>query len=222
MVTKVLVTGFEPFGGEQINPAQMVLSQLQSPIYNAKFVQAGVSLHTKVLPVVYRDCIEHCQHEIDLLKPDIVLMLGQAAGRDKISFEKVAINHDDYRIPDNQGNQPIDEPVVMEAPAAYFTTLPIKAMALHVSSAGIPAEISYSAGTFVCNHLFYGISHYLANFHEKKIRCDFVHIPLLPEQQQEPTQPSMPITDMVEGIFEAIICAASQRHDLKVTAGTIS
>ncbi|PSW21496.1 pyroglutamyl-peptidase I [Photobacterium sanctipauli] len=221
MAKKVLVTGFEAFGGESINPTERILQQLLSEEWLTKFEAVGISLYTQLLPVVRYESLKICKQKIEAVNPDIVLMLGQAAGRDKISFEKVAINHDDFRIPDNNGNQPIDEPIIDGGQEAFFSALPLKAMTKALNQADIPAEISYTAGTFVCNHLFYGISHYLATEHPGSARCDFVHVPLLPQQRQCDSQPCMPLADMVKGLYEALACAAHQQRDLKITAGTI-
>ncbi|MDF5484862.1 pyroglutamyl-peptidase I, partial [Vibrio parahaemolyticus] len=170
---KVLITGFEPFGGDAINPALEAVKQLE-----AAAIKGGVIV-TCPVPVVRYDSVKVVIEAIEAHQPDCVITVGQAAGRSAITPERVAINVDDFRIPDNVGYQPIDEPVVADGPDAYFSTLPIKRIVQTLQKQGIPSQISNSAGTFVCNHLFYGIQHYLK---DKPIRHGFVHIPLLPEQ----------------------------------------
>ncbi|MBY5944134.1 pyroglutamyl-peptidase I [Photobacterium rosenbergii] len=228
-MARVLVTGFEAFGGQAINPTALIVEQLQTLEVQQKMEQGGVVLQSCLLPVVQGDSVKSCIQAIEALKPDIVFMLGQASGRENISFEKVAINLDDFRIPDNAGNQPVDQPVVDKGPAAYFTQLPIKTLMLALKQQGVGADISYSAGTFVCNHLFYGISHYLMTQVHSNAQCDFIHVPLLPEQVAAEQQitgnrslPSMPLEAMVEGIVHAIITAASFPSEQQVPAGTIN
>ncbi|MGR5061309.1 pyroglutamyl-peptidase I [Photobacterium sp. DNB22_13_2] len=231
-MARVLVTGFEAFGGQASNPTESIVEQLQTDVIKLRMEQAGVTLKTRLLPVVKGQSVSTCTQAIESFRPEIVIMMGQASGRQAISFEKVAINLDDFRIPDNAGNQPIDQPVVESGPAAYFTQLPIKTMMKALLDKGIKAEISYSAGTFVCNHLFYGVSHYLYEQHEQQASnamCDFIHVPLLPEQVEVELQttgsvslPSMPLENMVEGIVVAIMCAASFPLEQRVTAGTIN
>lgn len=231
-MTRVLVTGFEPFGGQAINPTALIVEQLQSEVIQRKIKAVDIEVEVSLLPVVRGGSVDRCIQVVEHFQPDIVLMLGQASGRSAISFEKVAINLDDFRIPDNAGNQPIDLPVAESGPAAYFTPLPIKTMMKALAEKGVEAEISYSAGTFVCNHLFYGISHYLAVKNQQQAKnamCDFIHVPLLPEQVDSEQQitgsaslPSMPLETMVEGIVAAIMCAASFPPEQQVTAGTIN
>ncbi|MDV5168496.1 pyroglutamyl-peptidase I [Photobacterium rosenbergii] len=228
-MTRVLVTGFEAFGGQAINPTALIIDQLQTDVFQQTMKQAGVVLKTALLPVVKGESVNHCIDAIESFQPDIVLMLGQASGRANISFEKVAINLDDFRIPDNAGNQPIDQPVVDAGPAAYFTQLPVKTLMQALKQQGVGAEISYSAGTFVCNHLFYGISHYLATQTRLSSMCDFIHVPLLPEQIEAELQitdnqslPSMPLETMVEGIACAIVTATSFPSEQQISAGTIN
>ena len=147
----------------------------------------------------------------------LILAVGQAGGRLEITPERVAINVDDFRIPDNGGFQPVDEPIVAGAPAAYWSTLPIKAMVMAMRGAGIPASVSNSAGTFVCNHLFYGLMHHLAQ-HGNKIRGGFVHIPYLPEQAARlGGQPSMAVETIVKGLEVAL--NAAMAHETDIAAG---
>lgn len=214
-MAKILVTGFEPFGGEPINPALEAVKQL-----NGKFI-AGHQIVTKAVPVVREKSIAAIIENIKAEQPYLVLAIGQAGGRPDITVERVAINMDDFRIEDNEGNQPIDEPIAAAGPTAYWSTLPIKAMVEKMRLGGIPASISNTAGTFVCNHLFYGLMHHLAN-HGNKIRGGFVHIPYLPEQAaRNPGQPSMGLDTIVQGLTLALEAALSTEEDYKLGAGKI-
>ncbi|MDW2100494.1 pyroglutamyl-peptidase I [Vibrio sp. 1580] len=209
---KVLITGFEPFGGDAINPALEAVKQLE-----AVAIKGGVIV-TCPVPVVRYDSVKVVIEAIEAHQPDCVITVGQAAGRGAITPERVAINVDDFRIPDNAGHQPIDEPVVADGPDAYFSTLPIKRIVQTLQKQGIPSQISNSAGTFVCNHLFYGIQHYLK---DKPVRHGFVHIPLLPEQAVDGSQPSMSLEMIVEGLrLVAQVCIANE-NDILVSGGSI-
>lgn len=151
----VLITGFEPFGGETVNPSREVVSGLDNAII------AGCRVVARQLPCVFGESLAVLNSAIDTLSPSLVLAVGQAGGRTDITVERVAINVDDARIADNRGQQPVDEPIVADGPAAWFSTLPIKAMVAAMRSAGIPASVSQTAGTFVCNHVMYGLLHKL-------------------------------------------------------------
>ena len=212
---KILVTGFSPFGGDLINPALEAVKVL-----NGRTID-GIELITREVPVVRQAAIEAIASHIKEIDPFIVLAVGQAGGRMEITPERVAINVDDYRIKDNGGNQPVDESVVPDGPTAYWSTLPIKAMAAAMRSGGIPASVSNSAGTFVCNHLFYGLMHLLAQ--EGNIRRGgFVHIPYLPEQAaRNPIQPSMALETIVRGLELALEAAITSVEDIKETGGKI-
>ncbi|EDP60606.1 pyroglutamyl-peptidase I [Vibrio sp. AND4] len=209
---KVLIAGFEPFGGESINPALEAVKRL-----DGRKLDGGEVVICQV-PVVRYESIDKVVRAIERYQPDIVITVGQGAGRAAITPERVAINVDDFRIPDNAGNQPIDEPVIPDAPDAYFTTLPIKAITRALQKVSIPCHVSNTAGTFVCNHLFYGIGHYLRY---RTIRHGFVHIPLLPEQNVLGIQPTMSLDVIVEGL--AILAQATIDHesDIAVAAGQI-
>lgn len=212
---KVLVTGFEPFGGEAINPALEAVQRL------AGLEIDGVKIHVRVLPVVRQKSIDVLVDALRQLKPELVLAIGQAGGRSELSLERVAINVDDYRIPDNEGLQPIDEPVVVGGPAAYWSTLPLKAMVAAARQAGIPAGVSNTAGTFVCNHLFYGLMNFLEQS-APQVRAGFVHIPYLPEQAARQTgQPSMAVGTIVQGLKIFIETALVTKQDLCQSGGTI-
>ena len=211
---KVLITGFEPFGGDRINPALEAIKQLDG------ISLTGGCIVTCQVPVVRFEAIAAVQNAIEQHQPDVVLAIGQAAGRAGITPERVAINVDDFRIADNSGLQVIDEAINPEGPAAYFSTLPIKAMVAALRDAQIPAQVSNSAGTFVCNHLFYGLMDYIA-IKQCDIRCGFIHIPLLPEQAQDGELASMPLNLIVQGLTIAAQTALDCANDIKVNGGAI-
>ena len=210
---KILVTGFDPFGGESINPASEAVKLLPADIAGAKIVPL-------IVPTVFYHSIEVIKDAIEKHNPDVILSIGQAGGRAAITVERIGINVDDARIADNIGQQMIDEPVVKEGPAAYFSTLPIKAMVKAINDAGIHASVSNTAGTFVCNHVMYGVLHLCATQYPNK-RAGFVHIPFLPEQTIDKSQyPSMPLNEIVKGLTMAIEAIASYQQDISVTGGT--
>jgi pyroglutamyl-peptidase len=193
----VLLTGFAPFGGETINPSWEVARALDGERV------AGHRVAARELPCCFGEAADVLRAHLNTLQPRAVLALGQAAGRCDFSIERVAINVDDARIPDNAGGQPIDTPVAAEGPAAYFATWPIKAMVAGLRSAGLPASVSNSAGTFVCNHVFYALMHGLRD--QPSVRAGFMHLPLLPEQAaRAPGQPSLPLEVMVRGVRAAL------------------
>lgn len=208
----ILVSGFEPFGGESVNPSAQVAEALHGRTID------GVPVVGVVLPCVFGAAIDALQRALDEQRPRLVLALGQAAGRSGFSLERVAINVDDARIPDNAGAQPIDSPVVRGAPAAHFTTLPVKAMVAALREAGHPAELSNSAGTFVCNHVFYGLQHALRR--RRSARSGFMHLPLLPEQAHA-GQPSLTLSTMVDGVALSLAVALRTANDLHASEGTI-
>ncbi|MEX3170926.1 pyroglutamyl-peptidase I [Serratia quinivorans] len=209
---KVLITGFEPFGGERVNPSWEVVKQLND------MELAGARIIARQLPCVFGAALEALNAAIDEVQPVMVLAIGQAGGRTDITIERVAINVDDARIPDNQGQQPIDEPIVESGPAAYFSTLPIKAMVDSMREAGIPASVSQTAGTYVCNHVMYGLLHRLNS--QQAIKGGFIHIPYLPEQAAaHPGAPSMAATTVLFALELAISIALQVEHDLKVVGG---
>lgn len=215
-MTKVLVTGFDPFGGEPINPAWESVKEL------AKIESDQYKVEVRQIPTVFDKSIEHLYAAIEETKPDIVLCIGQAGGRGDLSIERVAINVNDARIADNEGNQPIDTPIVEHGPAAYWSTLPIKSMVHELQQQGIPASISQTAGTYVCNHVFYGLMHYAAE-NKAAIRGGFIHIPYLPEQAaRQSGQPSMALETIVKGLRVAIEAVISHDQDMVVSGGQIS
>lgn len=210
----ILLTGFEPFGGETVNPAWEIARALDGQMIDDARIVA------RQLPCVFGLALGTLATAMAETRPLLVLALGQAAGRCDLSIERVAINVDDARIPDNAGAQPVDRPVLAGAPAAYFSTLPIKAMVAGLREAGHPASVSQSAGTFVCNHVFYGLQHQLAG---SGVRSGFMHIPYLPEQAaRHPGQPSLPLTTLIDGTRLALQLALRTEQDLVAQGGTIS
>ena len=194
---KILVTGFDPFDGEKINPAIEAVKRLPDTIKNAEIIKLEI-------PTAFNKCAEIVEKKIAEEKPDYVLNIGQAGGRAAITPERVAININDGQIPDNDGYRPLGEAIREDGDAAYFTQLPIRAEVKAVRDAGLPAEISNTAGTYVCNHIFYQVQYMRA----KKfpyIKAGFIHIPFLPEQiVNRPNMPSMSLTDIVHGLTAAI------------------
>jgi len=212
---RALVTGFEPFGGDGVNPSLEALDRLGSRV-------GPLDLATRALPVVYGAALSVLRETIAAVEPDIVLCTGLAGGRTELSLERLAINVDDARIPDNEGNRPIDRPVVAGAPAAYFATLPIKAAVAALREAGLPAAVSNSAGTFLCNHVFYGVMHAAATG-PRRFRAGFLHVPYLPGQAaRQPGTPSMALEQIVEGIEIVLAVAAARADDLAVSEGALS
>lgn len=185
---KILLTGFEPFHKSHLNPSEEIVKRIKHPNLIAK----------EVLPVTFGEAATRLTALIDQHKPTAVLALGQAEGRSQITPERVAINLDDARIADNAGNAPREEKISSDGPDAYFTTLPIGKIIERLDASSIPAAISLSAGTFVCNHIFYLMQRHCF---EKEIRSGFIHLPLMDEQASEfPGLPTMKIEDMVRGI----------------------
>ena len=202
---KLLITGFQPFDGESVNPALEVAKGLQGKTIN------GYEVIAREIPVVRFEALKAVQAAIEELQPNAVITIGQAGGRPDITVERVGINIDDFRIPDNKGNQPIDEPVVTGGPVAYWATLPIKKMVANVKAQGIPASVSNSAGTYVCNHLLYGLLHYLTTQGKTAIPAGFIHIPYLPEQMavrsgKDAQVATMSLDTLLKG-FEVMIAA---------------
>lgn len=209
---KILVTGFDPFGGEVINPAIETVKRLPDTISGAKIIKLEI-------PTICHQSLRVIDEAIARYDPDVVLSVGQAGGRPDITVERVGINVDDCRIPDNAGNQIVDEPIYADGPAAYFVTVPIKAMVQRIRERNIPASVSNTAGTFVCNHVTYGVCHLLAVKYPGK-RSGFIHIPFLPQQAvDKKNMPSMSQDMMVEAITAAIEAVVDTEKDIKVTGG---
>ena len=186
-MTKVLLTGFEPFGKATLNPSGEIVKQI-----------SGDNIVTAILPVAYAQSAERLMALIAEHKPDVVICLGQAEGRTHVSPERIAINLDDARLADNEGVIRNDVPIIAGGPVAYESTLPIKEIVKAVNDAGVPAAVSLSAGAFLCNHVFY-----VAQDHFKgtKVRSGFVHVPLMDEQAGEfPGLPTMPLDQMVKAV----------------------
>ncbi|HQT68268.1 MAG: pyroglutamyl-peptidase I [Rhodospirillales bacterium 20-60-12] len=210
---RVLITGFEPFGGESVNPSAMLMPAL------ANLTIAGLSISTLALPVSFDEIPVLLERTISRVKPQVVLGFGLAGGRPAISIERVAINVIDARIPDNAGSRPVDKPVVPHGPAAYFSTVPIKAMLIGLREIGIPVTVSQSAGTFVCNAHFYLIRH-LASTRFPGIRCGFIHVPYLPEMAAgHAGAPSMSLTVMQRAAVTLLETIRDVRQDIDLTAG---
>ncbi|MFP8833427.1 pyroglutamyl-peptidase I [Hydrogenophaga sp. XSHU_21] len=200
----VLLTGFDAFGGASLNPSWLAVQALHGRrVLGHKVVAAQ-------LPTVFDQSLNALNALLKAHSPALVICMGQAGGRRAVSLERVAINVNDAPIADNAGAIPVDTPVKQGAPVAYFTTLPIKAMLATLQQAGLPAEVSQTAGTFVCNHVFYGLMHALATRPAlRHTRGGFVHVPWLPEQGS----PSMPLDDMVQALRLAVRCALQVRQD---------
>lgn len=211
---KVLITGFDPFGGEKINPAWEAVKGIKDTIEGAKIIKLEI-------PTVFNKSIEKVKEAMELEKPDIVLCIGQAGGRYDMTVERVAINVDDARIEDNEGNQPIDIPVFEDGENAYFSNLPIKAMVEEIKGQGIPSSISNSAGTFVCNHIMYGVLYHI-NKTYKNMRGGFIHVPFINEQVlDKKNQPYMPVEHISKALEAAIKAAVINNEDIKKSGGAI-
>jgi pyroglutamyl-peptidase len=207
---RALVTGFEPFEGDRINPSSEALTHLPPTL-------GELDVQTHVLPCVFGQALTVLREAVAAASPDIVLCVGLAGGRAELSLERVALNVDDARIADNAGNRPVDTPIVAGGPPAYFTLLPIKAAVAELRRAGLPAGVSNSAGTFVCNHVFYGLMHLAA---EAGFRGGFLHVPYLPVQAaRHPGTPSMALAHLVRGIEIILTVAAGRTEDIAVSEG---
>ena len=213
---KILVTGFDPFGEEMINPAIEAVKELPNRI-------AGVDIIKLEIPTIFYKSAEIVEQVLKEKEPNYVLHIGQAGGRPDLTPERIAINLDDARIPDNMGQQPIDEPIIHKGEPAYFSQLPIKAMVSYMKSEGIPASISNTAGTFVCNHIMYQTLHQTQTKYQG-VKAGFIHIPFLPEQVvNKPGVPSLPLNQIVKGIEASIraIIDYDGKTDLKIVGGKI-
>jgi len=210
---KILVTGFDPFGGEKINPAIESVKLLPHKISGCEVVKLEI-------PTVVFKSLKLIDETIAREKPDFVLSIGQAGGRADITVERIGINCDDCRITDNEGNQPIDTKVFEDGPDAYFVNLPIKAMVKNIQDANIPASVSNTAGTFICNHVCYGVRH-ICTTKYPKVKSGFIHIPFLPEQViDKRNMPSMELNTMVNAITKAIEAIVNNPNDIVYTQGT--
>ena len=211
---KILVTGFDPFGGEPINPAIESVKRLPDNIAGAEIIKLEI-------PTVRKKSLEKIEKAINEYNPDVILSIGQAGGRFDISIERVGINLDDFRIPDNEGNQIIDEPVFPDGENSYFVKLPVKAMVQNVQKNNIPASVSYTAGTFVCNHVLYGVMYLIEKKYKGK-KSGFIHIPFLPQQVVDKRNtPSMELNTIVKGLTAAIEAIVKNNEDIKEVGGTV-
>ena len=211
----VLVLGFEPFGGDAVNPSAEVARRLDGEM------SGGHRVVGDLLPVAFADAPDVLAQLLDRHAPELVIALGLAGGRAEISLERVAINLIDARIPDNAGLQPIDSEVLKGGPGAYFSSLPLKSIQTRLQALGLPAELSLSAGTFVCNQVFYWLGHLLATEHEG-VRGGFVHLPWLPEQADRYAgAASLPLESMLLAVRNIIDCALQNPTDSKLVGGTL-
>ncbi len=209
---KILVTGFDPFGGEKINPAIESVKKLPDTILGAEIIKLEI-------PTVCHQSLKVIDEAMKKHDPDVILSIGQAGGRYDITVERIGVNIDDCRIPDNAGQQIIDEPVYIDGPDAYFVNIPIKAMVAKIQEHHIPASVSNSAGTFVCNHVTYGVRHLIETKYPGK-RSGFIHIPFLPQQViDKKEKASMSLETIVEGLIAAIEAIIENDTDIKVTGG---
>ncbi len=216
----ILLTGFEPFGGDTLNASWEAVRALDG------WRTGDVVVHGRCLPCVFGDALAELDRLIDALKPQLVIAVGEAGGRADITPERVAINIDDARIACNAGREPIDRPVIEGGPPAYFSTLPIKAIVRELRAAGIPASVSNSAGTFVCNHLFYGLMHRLAQRGPggpADARGGFVHVPWLPEQAKRQGEvPGVPREVTTEALRIAITTTLANPQDVRERFGALN
>ncbi len=212
---KILLTAFDPFDGESINPALESIQLLPGRIGNIEIIKLKV-------PTIFGKSIDIVNAAVEREQPDAVLCIGQAGGQYDLTPERVAINIDDARIKDNEGNQPIDQPICPDGAPAYFSTLPIKAMVKNIRAAGIPASVSNSAGTFVCNHLMYGLLHTLSCRYPH-IRGGFMHVPYTPGQVVKLSSPApcLSARDIATGIEAALMAIAENEQDITSVEGKI-
>lgn len=210
---KILVTGFNPFGGESVNPAYEAVKLLPDTIGGAQIVK-------KEIPTVFKKAGKVLEETMKKEQPDIVICVGQAGGRSAITPEKVAINIMDGRIPDNEGYQPVDTPVQENGPTAYFSSLPVKAMVKNIQDAGIPSFLSYTAGSYVCNYLMYELL-YLIDTQFKNTKGGFIHVPFATEQAVNKANgtPSMDLNTIAKGLEKAIEAAMENEEDLNIQMG---
>lgn len=206
----VLVTGFEAFGGETINPSAEIARALDGKIIEGRAVVGAV------LPCVFGTSAEELLRWLRVVRPELVVCVGQAGGRSAITPERVAINVDDALIPDNAGVKPVDVPIMRGGPAAYWSTLPIKAIVAGLTARGIPSTVSPTAGTFVCNHVFYRLMRALVR--RKGVRGGFVHVPFLSHQAKR-GQPSLPLDTMIAAITGVVAISLVTRHDIRRAGG---
>jgi len=212
MTKTVLLTGFEPFNGADVNPSWEAARALDG------WSGPGFQVAARELPCVFGRANLALFDAIDALQPDIVIAVGQAGGRHEISVERVALNVDDATIPDNAGQQPVDATIADGGPAAYFSTLPIKAIVRALRLRGFPAGVSQTAGTFVCNHVFYGLMQHAQG---RGMKAGFIHVPFLPQQVagRADVAPSMALNDIIDGLRIAVEVAVGVDTDVAEAGG---
>lgn len=203
MVARVLLAGFEPFGGALANPAQEIVRSLDG------WSPPGHQVIGVSLPCVFGQARRILQEAITLHRPDVVLAIGMAANRSAVSLERVAVNFIDARMPDNAGQRPIDCAVVDDGPAAYFSTLPLRPILARLRANGIPAEVSMSAGTYVCNELFYGLMHLVSGERMGVRAAGFIHVPAL-SGSFDPSHPGMPLDLQCQAIRLAVMASVDE------------
>ena len=210
----VLITGFDPFGGESINPAYEAVKKLPDKIQTANIIKLEI-------PTVFHDCAKLLDEAIKQYQPDLVICVGQAGGRTCITPEFVGINYMDARIPDNKGNQPLQSKIKEDGPDAYFTKLPVKAICEELKASGIPAAISYSAGTYVCNYIMYSLL-YLIDTKYPNMKGGFIHVPYDTSQvaKLSSSSASMPIDMIALGLEKAIEACIKYTEDILIQGGT--
>ncbi len=211
---KVLITGFDPFGDQPINPAYEAVKKLPATIAGAQIIKLEI-------PTVDQKGLAKVIEQIEIEQPDVVINVGQAGGRFNISPEKVAINFNNFRIKDNEGNQPLNQPISQTGETAYFTTLPVNKMVEEMQKAGIPSTVSYTAGTFVCNQVMYGVLEYVTK-HQLPIRAGFIHIPYMMEQACKiGNVASLSLDTLAKGLEICIEACVTTTQDVKGAFGEI-
>lgn len=216
MIKTVLLTGFEPFNKATVNPAWEAVRALEG--WQGEAGGHPFRVEVRQLPCVFGEANREIARLVDELHPDVAIAVGQAGGRAEISVERVAINVDDAAILDNGGQQPVDVRIAEDGPAAYFSTLPIKAIVRALKDQGLVAGVSQTAGTFVCNHVFYGLMHHVAG---RPIKAGFIHVPFLPEQAaaRPDAPPSMALEEIVAGIRTAVEVTLEVAEDVAEVGG---
>ena len=194
---RVLISGFEPFGGSNLNSSQLVVEAISKESFS------GLDLFTVILPVEFGKAADVLLSKVKEIDPEIIIAFGQAEGRKALTPEKIAINLDSARIPDNAGELRVNKAIIEKGADGYFSTLPIEKMVEAVKECGLESEVSLSAGAFLCNHIFYHLQHKLL---ESGVKSGFVHLPLVNEQiAQYPNQPSWALKDLIQGVKAAIL-----------------
>lgn len=211
-MTTVLLTAFEPFDGQEVNASQEAVRRVE-----AAWDGPG-TLVVRVLPVSFRRARQELRAAVAEVAPDVVVCVGEAGGRAAVGLERVAVNVIDARIPDADGSAPVDVPVIAGAPAAFFSTLPVKACWTAVRDAGVPAEVSGTAGTYVCNATFYALQHLLHG--RDGVRGGFVHVPRLPEQVGA-GEPALEAEATARGLLAVLRAAVTTTADVRVAAGSL-